>query len=117
MWGGCGGAGGWAASTREFVQFEDVVEHLNTAAKDAGLEVKIAKADGKGYIITQTNGDIAEDNFQVWAANQLSSPQFQKQFAITGEVQAENAIRTEMQKGLQSRGINLTSQKQMLPIL
>ena len=89
-----------AVRPREFVQFEDVVEHLNTAAKDAGLEVKIAKADGKGYIITQTNGDIAEDNFQVWAANQLSSPKFQKQFAITGEVQAENAIRTEMQKGL-----------------
>lgn len=85
---------------REFVQFEDVVAHLNTAAKDAGLEVKISKADGKGYIITQTNGDIAEDNFKVWAANQLSSPKFQKQFAITGEVQAENAIRTEMQKGL-----------------
>ena len=89
-----------AVRPREFVQFEDVVEHLNAAAKDAKLEVKIAKADGKGYIITQTNGDIAEENFQAWADNQLSSPKFQKQFAITGEVQAENAIRSEMQKGL-----------------
>lgn len=85
---------------REFVQFEDVIEHLNTAAKDAKLDVIVEKADGKGYIIKQKNGDIAEKNFQLWAQNQLSSPKFQRQFAITGEVQAENMIRSEMSKGL-----------------
>lgn len=84
---------------RDFTPFEDINEYLSTAAKDAKLQVKFASPDGKGYIMTYTNGKYAEVPFSNWAAMTMGN-RFDRQFGVIGRVTAENQIRDLMSQGI-----------------
>lgn len=100
---------------RDFVPFEDTMEYLRKAAKDQGLEIKQAGPDGNGYIIERVNGEGAIPIFTDWAKAQMGN-RFDRQFQVMGRVQAESAIRNEMQQSGVSRqqAIDKLSQ-QLLP--
>lgn len=80
---------------RDFVPFEDVTTYLNEQAKEQNLNVVVEEQHGE-YIVKYTNGEKADEPFQNWAMSQLSNPRFTKQFEVTGEVKAENAVRSVM---------------------
>jgi hypothetical protein len=80
---------------REFTPFEDVNEFLRKAAKDQGLEIKQSSPDGRGYILTRTNGPGAVPIYNSWATATMGN-QFDRQFSVIGRVNAESAIRSEM---------------------
>jgi hypothetical protein len=80
---------------REFTPFEDVNEFLRKAAKDQGLEIKQSGPDGRGYILTRTNGPGAVPIYNSWATATMGN-QFDRQFSVIGRVNAESAIRSEM---------------------
>ena len=82
---------------RDFTPFDDVNEYLSGAAKDAKLQVKFANPDGKGYIMTYTNGKYAEVPFSNWAAMTMGN-RFDRQFGVIGRVTAETQIRNMMQE-------------------
>jgi len=84
---------------RDFTPFEDINEYLSNAAKDAKLQVKFASPDGKGYIMTYTNGKYAEVPFSNWAAMTMGN-RFDRQFGVIGRVTAENQIRDLMSQGM-----------------
>lgn len=84
---------------RDFTPFEDINEYLSAAAKDAKLQVKFASPDGKGYIMTYTNGKYAEVPFSNWAAMTMGN-RFDRQFGVIGRVTAENQIRDLMSQGM-----------------
>lgn len=83
---------------RDFTPFEDINEYLSSAAKDAKLQVKFARPDGKGYIMTYTNGKYAEVPFSNWAAMTMGN-RFDRQFGVIGRVTAESQIRDLMAQG------------------
>lgn len=87
-----------AVQPRDFTPFEDINEYLTGAAKDAKLQVKFARPDGKGYIMTYTNGKYAEVPFSNWAAMTMGN-RFDRQFGVIGRVTAENQIRDLMSQG------------------
>jgi hypothetical protein len=80
---------------RDFTPFDDVNEYLSAAAKDAKLQVKFSNPDGKGYIMTYTNGKYAEVPFSNWAAMTMGN-RFDRQFGVIGRVTAETQIRNLM---------------------
>jgi uncharacterized protein YoaH (UPF0181 family) len=84
---------------RDFTPFEDINEYLSGAAKDAKLQVKFANPDGKGYIMTYTNGKYAEVPFSNWAAMTMGN-RFDRQFGVIGRVTAENQIRDLIGQGM-----------------
>lgn len=85
--------------TRDFTPFEDVNEYLNKAANEAKLVIKNTESKG-GYILTYTNGELAEKPFSEWAAQQMGT-RFDRQFQVMGRVKAENEIRGLMkEKGI-----------------
>lgn len=83
---------------RDFTPFEDINEYLSSAAKDAKLQVKFARPDGKGYIMTYTNGKYAEVPFSNWAAMTMGN-RFDRQLGVIGRVTAESQIRDLMEQG------------------
>lgn len=87
-----------AVQPRDFTPFDDVNEYLSGAAKDAKLQVKFARPDGKGYIMTYTNGKYAEVPFSNWAAMTMGN-RFDRQFGVIGRVTAESQIRDLMEQG------------------
>jgi len=87
-----------AVQPRDFTPFEDVNEYLSNAAKDAKLQVKFASPDGKGYIMTYTNGKYAEVPFSNWAAMTMGN-RFDRQLGVIGRVTAESQIRDLMEQG------------------
>ena len=87
-----------AVQPRDFTPFEDINEYLSGAAKDAKLQVKFARPDGKGYIMTYTNGKYAEVPFSNWAAMTMGN-RFDRQLGVIGRVTAENQIRDLMAQG------------------
>ena len=86
---------------RDFTPFEDINEYLSGAAKDAKLQVKFANPDGKGYIMTYTNGKYAEVPFSNWAAMTMGN-RFDRQFGVIGRVTAENQVRDLISQGMTS---------------
>lgn len=84
---------------RDFTPFEDINEYLSTAAKDSKLQVKFASPDGKGYIMSYTNGKYAEVPFSNWAAMTMGN-RFDRQFGVIGRVTAENQIRDLISQGM-----------------
>lgn len=88
-----------AVQPRDFVPFENVNEYLNAQAAKAKLKVKGTISQG-GYLITKTNGELAEVPFSVWAGNMLSGEQFQRQFDVVGRVTAESQIRDLVKQGI-----------------
>ena len=84
---------------RDFTPFEDINEYLSGAAKEAKLQVKFANPDGKGYIMTYTNGKYAEVPFSNWAAMTMGN-RFDRQFGVIGRVTAENQIRDLIGQGM-----------------
>ena len=84
---------------RDFTPFEDINEYLSGAAKEAKLQVKFASPDGKGYIMTYTNGKYAEAPFSNWAAMTMGN-RFDRQFGVIGRVTAENQIRDLIGQGM-----------------
>ncbi len=80
---------------RDFTPFDDVNEYLSSAAKDAKLSVKFSNPDGKGYIMTYTNGKYAEIPFSNWAAMTMGN-RFDRQFGVIGRVTSETQIRNLM---------------------
>ena len=84
---------------RDFTPFEDINEYLSSAAKDAKLQVKFANPDGKGYIMTYTNGKYAEVPFSNWAAMTMGN-RFDRQFGVIGRVTAENQVRDLISQGM-----------------
>ena len=106
-----------AVQPREFTPFEDVMEYLRTAAAKDKLEIKQAGPDGKGYIITRTNGEAAVPIFTDWAKATMGN-RFDRQFAVMGRVQAESAIRTEMQNsGISRQEAIQKLSTQLLPVV
>lgn len=87
-----------AVQPRDFTPFEDINEYLSSAAKDAKLQVKFARPDGKGYIMTYTNGKYAEVPFSNWAAMTMGN-RFDRQLGVIGRVTAENQIRDLIAQG------------------
>jgi len=83
---------------RDFTPFDDVNEYLSGAAKDAKLQVKFARPDGKGYIMTYTNGKYAEVPFSNWAAMTMGN-RFDRQLGVIGRVTAESQIRDLVAQG------------------
>jgi len=88
-----------AVQPRSFTPFEDINEYLNAASKDAKLQVKFASPDGKGYIMTYTNGKYAEVPFSNWAAMTMGN-RFDRQFDVIARVTAESQIRDLMGQGM-----------------
>lgn len=84
---------------RDFTPFEDINEYLSGAAKDAKLQVKFANPDGKGYIMTYTNGKYAEVPFSNWAQMTMGN-RFDRQFGVIGRVTAENQVRDLISQGM-----------------
>lgn len=84
---------------RDFTPFEDINDYLSSAAKDAKLQVKFANPDGKGYIMTYTNGKYAEVPFSNWAQMTIGN-RFDRQFAVIGRVTAENQVRDLISQGM-----------------
>lgn len=82
---------------KEFVPFEDVNDYLNKAAKEQGIEIKLESPDGRGYIIKKTNGETAIEPFTQWAKSQMGE-RFNRQFDVMATVEANNAIKSTMQK-------------------
>lgn len=80
----------------DFVPQEDIAAYLNKAAKDQGIEVTVSQADGRGYIITQTNGKMSHAAFNQWAKNTMGN-RFDRQLNQAGWVDAESTIRSTMQ--------------------
>jgi hypothetical protein len=80
----------------DFVPQEDIAAYLNKAAKEQGIEVTVAQADGRGYIITQTNGKMSHAAFNQWAKNTMGN-RFDRQINQAGWVDAESTIRNTMQ--------------------
>lgn len=97
---------------REFTPFEDVSEFLRKTAKEQGLEIKESGPDGRGYILTRTNGVGAVPIFSSWA-NSVIGNRFDRQFAVMGRVNAESAIRSTMSSQGVSRddAVKIVSQK------
>lgn len=82
---------------QEFVPQEDIAAFLNDAAKQQGIGITVAKADGKTpYIITATNGKMSYAAFTNWARTQMGN-RFDRQLNQKGFVQAESTIRGVMQ--------------------
>ena len=79
----------------DFVPQEDIAAYLNKAAKDQGLEVTVSQADGRGYIITQTNGKMSHAAFNQWAKNTIGN-RFDRQINQAGWVDAETTVRGVM---------------------
>lgn len=84
---------------RDFTPFEDINDYLSSAAKDAKLQVKFANPDGKGYILTYTNGKYAEVPFSNWAQMTIGN-RFDRQFGVIGRVTAENQVRDLISQGM-----------------
>jgi len=84
---------------RDFTPFEDINEYLSKEATDAKLQVKFANPDGKGYIMTYTNGKYAEVPFSNWAQTRIGN-RFDRQFGVIGRVTAENQVRDLMSQGM-----------------
>jgi hypothetical protein len=80
----------------DFIPQEDIAAYLNKAAKDQGIEVTVSQADGRGYIITQTNGKMSHAAFNQWAKNTMGN-RFDRQLNQAGWVDAESTIRNTMQ--------------------
>lgn len=78
-----------------YVPYQDYIEALDKKMKDLGIEYKVSYADGKGYIIETTNGEMSIPAFMDFAHTHLG-PEFQEQFDVIGRVQAESAIRSVM---------------------
>lgn len=87
---------------REFVPFEDVDKYLRAAAKEQGVKIEFDQATGSGYIVGSTNGPAAYRAFAQWAKNTMGN-RFDRQFQVSGRVQAETAIRNVMQSNGVSR--------------
>lgn len=79
----------------DFVPQEDIAAYLNKAAKDQGIEVTVSQADGRGYIITQTNGKMSHAAFNQWAKNTMGN-RFDRQINQAGWVDAETTVRSTM---------------------
>jgi len=95
---------------QEFVPMEDIAEYLNKAAKEQGIGVKIATADGKNpYIVTYGNGKMSYAAFTNWARTQMGN-RFDRQLQQQGWVQAESAIRSVQQ----SQGVSRDQALQMV---
>lgn len=106
-----------AVQPREFTPFEDTMEYLRKAAKDQGLEIKQSGPDGKGYIIERVNGEGAVPIFTDWAKAQMGN-RFDRQFQVMGRVQAESAIRSEMNnKGISRQQAIDNIAQQLLPVV
>lgn len=80
----------------DFVPQEDIAAYLNKAAKDQGIEITVSQADGRGYIITQTNGKMSHAAFNQWAKNTMGN-RFDRQLNQAGWVDAESTVRGVMQ--------------------
>lgn len=79
----------------EFVPYENPAEMLNTAAKEAGIDIEITQAMGNGYLQTIKNGKIAVDPFTKWAINTMGN-KYDRYFQQMGRVQAEQIVRNTM---------------------
>lgn len=102
---------------REFTPFEDVMEYLRTAAAKDKLEIKQAGPDGKGYIIERLNGEGAVPIFTDWAKAAMGN-RFDRQFQVMGRVQAESAIRSEMnEKGISRQQAIDNIATKLLPVV
>lgn len=77
---------------KDFVIFEDVIGFLDKQAKAQGLKIEKTMVPGDGYIYKLTNGPNAVPAFNDWAKLQMGD-QFDRQFNVQGEVQAQTAIR------------------------
>lgn len=110
---------------REFVPFEDVEKYLRTAAKDQNLKIEFDRVTGNGYIVSETNGAITDSKGKVgnqayaayarWAAVTMG-PRFDRQFAVSGRVQSETAIRGVMQAtGLPREQAIMAVAKKIMP--
>lgn len=80
----------------DFVPQEDIAGYLNKQAKEQGIEVTVSQADGRGYIITQTNGKMSHAAFNQWAKNTMGN-RFDRQINQAGWVDAETTVRSLMQ--------------------
>ena len=80
---------------QEFVPFQDIVGDLNKAAKEQNLDIHIESADNHGYIIKQSNGQLAYKPFTNWAMQAIGN-KYDRQFQQQGYVDAESMIRGKM---------------------
>ena len=79
----------------EFVAYENPAEMLNTAAKEAGIDVEITNSMGNGYLQTIKNGKVAVDPFTKWAINTMGN-KYDRYFQQMSRVQAEQTVRNVM---------------------
>lgn len=86
----------------DFIPQEDIAGYLNKAAKEQGIEISISQADGRGYIISQTNGKMSHAAFNQWAKNTMGN-RFDRQLNQAGWVDAETAVRSKMAEQQVSR--------------
>jgi hypothetical protein len=88
---------------QEFVPFQDIVADLNKAAIEQKLDIEIESADNRGYIVKQSNGQLAYKPFTNWAMQAIGN-KYDRQFKQQGYVDAESMIRGKMQSDNLSRG-------------
>lgn len=83
-------------SVRNYLAIEDPMTYLDALAKEQNL--KIVKESGSGmYILKQTNGENAKQEFGEWAERHLGSGQYGEYYNRAASVMVDRQIDQKMQ--------------------